>query len=77
MSKLPGFGPKQVNHCIKKNESKVVDTIDIEDMGDKVRFSKELHLVIKNFYVIAIFVILGSILSMLEKQEISILWWIP
>ena len=41
MSKLPGFGPKQVNHCIKKNESKVVDTIDIEDMGDKVSFSKK------------------------------------
>ena len=41
MSKLPGFGPKQVNHCIKKNESKVVDTIDIEDMGDKVSVSKK------------------------------------
>ena len=41
VSKLPGFGPKQVNHCIKKNESKVVDTIDIEDMGDKVSFSKK------------------------------------
>merc|ERR1711976_1148919 len=40
VSKLPGFGPKQVNHCIKKNESKVVDTIDIEDMGDKGVFCR-------------------------------------
>ena len=51
MSKLPGFGPKQVNHCIKKNESKVVDTIDIEDMGDKVSVSKKSS-DFTNFYLI-------------------------
>ena len=33
----PGFTPNQVNSCIKKDSPKVVDTIDMEDMGDKVR----------------------------------------
>ena len=38
VKKLPGFKPPRANHCIKMDESKVVDTLDIEDMGDKVWF---------------------------------------
>ena len=38
IKKLPGFKPPRANHCIKMDESKVVDTLDIEDMGDKVQF---------------------------------------
>jgi len=34
---LPGFKPEgQVNFKVKKETPKVVDTVDIEDMGDKV-----------------------------------------
>ena len=36
LKKVPGFKPSQCNTCIKKDCAKVVDTIDIEDMGDKV-----------------------------------------
>ena len=36
LKKVPGFKPTQVNACIKKECPKVVDSVDIEDMGDKV-----------------------------------------
>jgi len=37
LSNIPGFSPHtQVNKCIKKECAKVVDTIDMEDIGDKV-----------------------------------------
>ena len=36
MSKVPGFRPEHVNTKIKKDSPKVVDTVDIEDLGDKV-----------------------------------------
>ena len=37
LSKVPGFQPHRVNTEIKMDSAKVVDTVDIEDMGDKVR----------------------------------------
>ncbi len=37
LSKVPGFKPTHVNNKIKKDAPKVVDTIDMEDLGDKVR----------------------------------------
>merc|ERR1711879_7277 len=40
VNKLPGFKPPKANHCIKLEESKVVDTLDIEDMGDKGVFCR-------------------------------------
>ncbi len=36
LSKLPGFAPSRVNKKVKMDCSKVVDTIDMEDIGDKV-----------------------------------------
>lgn len=38
LRKVPGFKPALVNCSIKKENAKVVDTVDIEDMGDKVIF---------------------------------------
>ena len=37
LKSLPGFKPGPVNRKVKKDSPKVVDSIDIEDMGDKVR----------------------------------------
>ena len=37
LKKVPGFKPASINPGIKKEQGKVVDTIDIEDMGDKVK----------------------------------------
>ncbi len=37
---LPGFKPDHVNKKVKKSEAKVVDTVDIEDMGDKGVFCR-------------------------------------
>jgi hypothetical protein len=38
LKKLPGFKPKAINPCIKKDCPKVVDSVDMEDLGDKVNF---------------------------------------
>ena len=38
LKKVPGFKPSRCNNMIKMESPKVVDTLDIEDMGDKVRF---------------------------------------
>jgi len=40
LKKVPGFKPSQCNTGIKKDCAKVVDTIDIEDMGDKGVFCR-------------------------------------
>ncbi len=37
MSKVPGFKPSRVNNKIQMDAGKVVNTVDIEDMGDKAR----------------------------------------
>ncbi len=36
MRKVPGFQPEHLNKKIKKCDNKVVDTVDMEDLGDKV-----------------------------------------
>ena len=36
MSKVPGFQPARINNSIKLDSPKVVDTVEIEDIGDKV-----------------------------------------
>jgi hypothetical protein len=36
LKKLPGFKSHPINSCIKKDCAKVVDSVDIEDIGDKV-----------------------------------------
>ena len=36
LKKVPGFKPSRCNNMIKMESPKVVDTLDIEDMGDKV-----------------------------------------
>ena len=38
LKKVPGFKPSRCNNMIKMESPKVVDTLDIEDMGDKVIF---------------------------------------
>ena len=40
LSMLPGMKPNRVNECIKLDSNKVVDTVDIEDMGDKGVFCR-------------------------------------
>ena len=37
---LPGFKPNRVNSNIKMECAKVVDSVDIEDMGDKGVFCR-------------------------------------
>jgi hypothetical protein len=36
LKKVPGFKSGHVNHCQKKDCAKVVDSVDMEDLGDKV-----------------------------------------
>ena len=36
MSKVPGFQPGRINNLVKLDSPKVVDTVEIEDIGDKV-----------------------------------------
>jgi hypothetical protein len=36
MSKVHGFTPARVNNQIKMDSGKVVDSVDIEEIGDKV-----------------------------------------
>ena len=38
--KVPGMKPNRCNEMIKMEGPKVVDTIDIEDMGDKGVFCR-------------------------------------
>jgi hypothetical protein len=38
LKKVPGFKPSRCNNMIKMESQKVVDTLDIEDMGDKASF---------------------------------------
>ena len=40
MSKVPGFQPARINNQIKLDSPKVVDTVEIEDLGDKVILNK-------------------------------------
>ena len=40
LSMLPGMKPNRVNETIKMECAKVVDTVDIEDMGDKGVFCR-------------------------------------
>ena len=40
MSKVPGFQPARINNMIKLDSPKVVDTVEIEDLGDKVILHK-------------------------------------
>ena len=40
LSMLPGFKPNRVNETIKMECAKVVDSVDIEDMGDKGVFCR-------------------------------------
>ena len=53
LKKVPGFKPNQVNACVKKDSPKVVDMVDMEDLGDKVRYaiplrsSKKANLIFK------------------------------
>ena len=37
---LPGFKPNRCNNTIKMECAKVVDSVDIEDMGDKGVFCR-------------------------------------
>ena len=43
LKKVPGFKPSRCNNMIKMESPKVVDTLDIEDMGDKVSFCVFLY----------------------------------
>ena len=36
LKKVPGFKPNEVNITVKKDSPKVVDMVDMEDLGDKV-----------------------------------------
>merc|ERR1719282_702977 len=38
--KVPGFKPPRCNNTVKMECAKVVDTIDVEDMGDKGVFCR-------------------------------------
>ena len=49
---LPGFKPNRVNANIKMECAKVVDSVDIEDMGDKGVFCRYYSL--KEFHHISI-----------------------
>ena len=40
LKKVPGFKPAPCNPGIRKEDGKVVNTIDIEDMGDKGVFCR-------------------------------------
>lgn len=40
LKKVPGFKPRVVNTCTKKDCPKVVDSVDIEDIGDKAVFCR-------------------------------------
>ena len=40
MSKVPGFQPGRINNLVKLDSPKVVDTVEIEDIGDKVTTDK-------------------------------------
>jgi len=40
LANLPGMQPDRVNNSIKMDCAKVVDTVDIEDMGDKGVFCR-------------------------------------
>merc|ERR1712117_166809 len=40
MSKVPGFQPARINNQIKLDSPKVVDTVEIEDLGDKAVFCR-------------------------------------
>jgi len=40
MSKVPGFQPARINNSIKLDSPKVVDTVEIEDIGDKAVFCR-------------------------------------
>ena len=40
LKKVPGFKPSRCNNMIKMESPKVVDTLDIEDMGDKGVFCR-------------------------------------
>ena len=40
---LPGFKPNRVNETIKMECAKVVDSVDIEDMGDKGVFCRQIN----------------------------------
>ena len=40
LSMLPGMKPNRVNETVKMDCAKVVDTFDIEDMGDKAVYCR-------------------------------------
>jgi len=40
LKKVPGFKPNKVNCCIKQDSPKVVDILDMEDLGDKGVFCR-------------------------------------
>jgi hypothetical protein len=40
LKKLPGFKARPINPCVKKDCPKVVDSVDMEDLGDKVNDDK-------------------------------------
>ena len=48
MSKVPGFQPARINNMIKLDSPKVVDTVEIEDLGDKVILNKYCMINIRN-----------------------------
>ena len=64
---LPGMKDKsRVNNTIKMDQAKVVDTIDIEDMGDKGVFCR---LFLCKTYIRSD----GVVVQVLEVQEVSVL----
>ena len=55
---LPGFKPNRVNETIKMECAKVVDSVDIEDMGDKGVFCR--YSLISNYNTTTLLVSIGA-----------------
>lgn len=65
---MPGFKPTHVNQMIKKSEAKVVDMIDMEDIGDKVddKTEKKMTLLLFCMSIFRVsFVVVGKARSFL------------
>ena len=84
LSKVPGFKPTHVNNKIKKDAPKVVDTIDMEDLGDKVKaifcllklkhyHSGGTYYYVQNYIVFFSPLRPGRVLPVLEEQEVPLL----
>ena len=51
LAMLPGMKENRVNNTIKMDCAKVVDTVDIEDMGDKGVFCRLIIIIISRCFM--------------------------